>query len=99
MIRRPRFIMHKHTEMIIALNALQYADTPAGQIPERNKGFESALNLPTIYQGLSCKPLYSPPEVLELKLQLYLKSSGRNRIKGKKKIDMGLSGKAATPDA
>jgi hypothetical protein len=83
--RRPRFIMQKHTERLIALNALQYVN-PEVQRKEKSKSNNSTLTLPTIYTGLQCIPYYKPPQCQELALQLYLKSKGRRKIKGKTRI-------------
>jgi hypothetical protein len=83
--RRPRFIMQKHTERLIALNALQYANPEIlkkGKIKTNN----STLTLPTVYTGLQCIPYYKPPQMQELALQLYLKSKGRRSISTKTKV-------------
>jgi hypothetical protein len=102
MNRRPRFLMQKHTEVLIAINALKYANTPAEDRPHRNKSNDNTLTLSTTYEQIRCRPLYQSPEVLELNLQLYLKSKGRTRLRARTGVDKILctaNNRGTTADA
>jgi hypothetical protein len=84
LLRRPRFLMQHHTDRVIAINALEYIHTSMD--PDlRQHTNSSGLRLAPTYQGISCTPLYLPPEQQQLKLMLYLRSTKRRRLNGKRK--------------
>jgi hypothetical protein len=82
LLRRPKFLMGEASELLIAENALRYQED-AG-IRKKNKSNDGLLDLQISYATLTRRPLYAPPELVQLAFELSLRQPGRRRIKGKK---------------
>ena len=84
LLRRPRLLMGYQTERLVARNALMHGGRERDPRKYQGEGF---LGLAPSYEGITCKPLYEPPEHQLLTHELNLRTRApRRRLKGKTKV-------------